>query len=250
MLCCVALRCVTITFVTPDLSSGKTVWSTTPVSWSGQRRPHGLVESVSKSDFETAAAYVVSESTSVHRSLYTSQPSWCSFQGVTCGSVSGSSSYASVISISLDNLILSGTLPSQIGSFGSMTYLPLIGNQISGSIPSSICALTLLAYFSVHVNRLTGSIPASIGSQLQVFDIYINSLTGSIPLSISACTRLTCLFLSVNSLTGSIPASIGSLVAIQRVYFDNNYLTGSIPPSMSAMTGLTVLALSVNRLTG
>ena len=128
VLCCAVLCCVTIVFVTPGLSSGKTVWSTTPATWSGQRRLAGLVDSDSESDFESAAAYVLSESTSVHRSLYTTQPSWCSFQGVTCGSVSGSSSYASVMSIALDSSGLSGTLPSQIGSFGSLTYLSLTSN--------------------------------------------------------------------------------------------------------------------------
>jgi hypothetical protein len=111
--------------MTPGLSSGKTAWSTAPVSWSGQRRLDGQEqeESMSLPESASAAAYVASECMSVHRSLYTSQPSWCSFQGVTCGSVSGTSSYASVISIVLTSLGLSGTLPSQIGSFSSMTYL-------------------------------------------------------------------------------------------------------------------------------
>ena len=160
-------------FVTPGLSSGKTVWSTAPATWSGRRRLDVLVELEPYSESEpvsmfdsasaSAAAYVLSESISVHRSLYTSQPSWCSFQGVTCGSVSGSSSYANLMSIELFNLGLSGTLPSQIGSFGSLTYLSLSINQVNGSIPSSIGAMTSLVYFSVRYCRVTGSIPASIG---------------------------------------------------------------------------------------
>jgi hypothetical protein len=104
-------------------------------------------ESVSLPESASAAAYVASECMSVHRSLYTSQPSWCSFQGVTCGSVSGTSSYASVISIVLTSLGLSGTLPSQIGSFSSMTYLDVKYNKIYGTLPSNMGTMTSLIFY-------------------------------------------------------------------------------------------------------
>ena len=78
--------CITIVIVTPGLSSGKTVWSTTPAAWSGKRRLDGREgsdpDSKSESTFDSAAVYVVFEAMSVHRSLYTTQPSWCSFQEI------------------------------------------------------------------------------------------------------------------------------------------------------------------------
>lgn len=110
----------------------------------------------------SAEAYVRSESMSVHRSLFTTQLGWCSFQGVTCGSVSGTSSYANVIAIDLFNQGLSGSLPSQIGSFGKMLTFGILQNGITGSIPSSISAMTSLAYFTAASNSLTGSIPSNI----------------------------------------------------------------------------------------
>ena len=129
------LCCITISFVTPGLSSGRTVWSTAPGSWSRQTRLHGQERSVSmpdsESELDSAAAYVASKCMSVHRSLYTTQPSWCSYQGVTSWSVSGSSRYASVISISITFLELFGIHPSEIGSFGSLGSLDGRNNGIS-----------------------------------------------------------------------------------------------------------------------
>ena len=151
VLCCAVSYCIIIASVTPGLSTGKTVWSTAPVSWSGQRRLHGQEGSMP-----------IPESTSVHRSLYTSQPSWCSFQGVTCGSVSGSSSYASVLSIVLDRNSLTGSIPASIGALTGLTMLDLAVNSLRGSIPASIGSLVNLQYLLLDHNLLTGTIPLSL----------------------------------------------------------------------------------------
>jgi len=67
--------------------------------------------------------------------------------------------------LSLRGNTLSGTIPSEIG-----TYLPnsvslrLSDNRLIGSIPSEQEQLTDLRVFTLHTNSLTGSIPTEIGS--------------------------------------------------------------------------------------
>ena len=177
-------------------------------------------------------------SDSVHRRLFYSQPPWCFFEGVTCGSVSGSSTYANVMSISLDSFALYGSLPSSIGNFQSLTVFDLPDNKINGSIPSTISGMTALQYLLLSNNTLIGSIPSTISGMtaLQSLDLYSNSLTGSIPSTISALTALKVLALDTNQLAGTIPSTMRTLTALQFINLDNNYLTMGTATTVPAST--------------
>ena len=67
------------------------------------------------SDDMSSAVGTSDEVDTVQRSLSTGLPAWCSYYGVTCGTVSGSATYASVTSIILASLSLVGTISSKIG---------------------------------------------------------------------------------------------------------------------------------------
>ena len=248
------------------LSSGKTVWNAKYTAWYGERRlskstggdmtgdmamdidtydniaiddtPTDADSNTDiDADTDTDGVFRGDMSDSVHRRLFYSQPPWCFFEGVTCGSVSGSSTYANVISISLDSLALYGSLPSSIGNFQSLTVFDLSDNKINGSIPSTISGMTALQTLYLSYNSLTGSIPSTISGMtaLQSLDLTSNSLTGSIPSTISSLTALGSLSLSRNSLIGSIPSTMRTLTALQFINLDNNYLTmgtaTTVPPS-------------------
>ena len=246
------------------LSSGKTVWNAKYTAWYGERRLSKSTggdmtgdmatdidtydniaiddtptdaDSNTDIDADTDGVFRGDMSDSVHRRLFYSQPPWCFFEGVTCGSVSGSSTYANVISISLDSLALYGSLPSSIGNFQSLTVFDLSNNNINGSIPSTISGMTALQSLYLSYNSLTGSIPSTISGMtaLQSLDLTSNSLTGSIPSTISSLTALGSLSLSRNSLIGSIPSTMRTLTALQFINLDNNYLTmgtaTTVPPS-------------------
>ena len=140
------------------LSPGKTVWNAKYTAWYGERRLSkstggdmtgdmamdidtydniAIDDTPTDSDADTdtdSNTYFDADtdgvlrgdmSDSVHRRLFYSQPPWCFFEGVTCGSVSGSSTYANMISISLYSLALYGSLPSSIGNFQSLTVFDL-----------------------------------------------------------------------------------------------------------------------------
>ena len=110
----------------------------------------------------------------VQRSLSTGAPAWCLYRGVTCGAVSGSATYESVIQISLGSLSLVGTIPSSIGSMTSLTSIDLSINSLSGTIPSSIGLLTLLTSLNVMSNRLAGNIPSTFSKLVSLTSLYLN----------------------------------------------------------------------------
>jgi hypothetical protein len=221
--------------------------------------------------------HVADEAQDVHRGLYTTQPSWCSFQGVTCGTVSGTPSYASVISIDLYYMRLAGSLPTSIGNFQSIKSFDVRYNGLSGNIPSSIgqwkksvafigleanaftgtlpreiFLLKDLTGLHVGSNLLRGTIPAAIGGLKALTTLYLgtNSFTGSIPSSLGDLTALKGLYLNANLLGGTIPSSIGALKSIQYIYMDSNTLSGSIPSTISSLENLEDLTLSSNYLSG
>ena len=246
------------------LSAGKTVWNAKYTAWYGERRLSKSTggdmtgdmaadidtydniaiddtptdaDSNTDIDADTDGVFRGDMSDSVHRRLFYSQPPWCFFEGVTCGSLSGSSTYANVISISLYLSALNGSLPSSIGNFQSLTILSLSDNKINGSIPSTISGMTALQTLYLSYNSLTGSIPSTISGMtaLQSLALSSNSLTGSIPSTISSMTALQSLYFSYNGLTGTIPSTISSMTALHFFDLRNNYLTmgtaTTVPPS-------------------
>jgi Leucine-rich repeat (LRR) protein len=101
----------------------------------------------------------------------------------------------------LDDLGLSGNIPSEIGNLESMEFLWLEDNQLTGPIPSEIGNLEHLKYLILHYNQLSGSIPAEMGdlASLEILKLNNNQLTGFIPDSIC---NLTLQFYGWNNLFG------------------------------------------------
>lgn len=257
-------------FSHPIGTGGKVPWASMNTTWFGHRALYNDAEA-------DLMKHVEDEVHNVHRSLYTTQPTWCSFQGVTCGAVSGTPSYASVISIDLYYMRLAGTLPTSIGNFQSLTsfdvrynglkgiipssiglwkrsisFIGLEANAFTGTLPRSVFLLKGLTGLHVGSNLLRGTIPAAIGGLKALTTLYLgtNSFTGTIPSSLGDLTGLKGLYLNANLLGGTIPPSIGSLTSIQYIYMDSNTLSGPIPSTISALEKLEDLTLSSNYLSG
>ena len=101
----------------------------------------------------------------------------------------------------LDDLGLSGNIPSEIGNLESMEFLWLEDNQLTGPIPSGIGNLEHLKYLILQYNQISGPIPSEIGnlSNLEILKLDNNQLTGFIPDSIC---NLTLQFHGWNNLFG------------------------------------------------
>jgi len=147
-----------------------------------------------------------------------------SWSGVTCSS-------GSVEVINLQDLGLSGTIPSVIGDFSQLQSLNLFSNDLIGTIPSQIGKLSQLQFLELFDNNLIGTIPSQIGklSQLEILDPDTNKLNGTIPSQIGMLSQLNALYLYNNNLTGTIPSQIGELSHLNYLTLSNNKLTGEIP---------------------
>jgi len=154
-----------------------------------------------------------------------------------------------VISISLSNNNLHGTIPASLGNISLLSYLDLSGNHLTGNIPYSLGNTNLNTLYLSN-NQLSGVIPGTIGNLAILGDLELNNnnLTGSIPDSLQTLFSLSYLDLSTNQLSGNIPSYLGTLPNLNNLFLYSNALTGSIPASLASSTTINSLNLSSNQL--
>ncbi|MCP4147242.1 MAG: hypothetical protein GY757_05780, partial [bacterium] len=157
-----------------------------------------------------------------------------------------------VIRISLNNNLLTGHLPAELGNLSNLENLNLRSDFLSGSIPPELGNLSNLAELSLYSSQLSGSIPPELGnlSSLAELSLYSSQLSGSIPAELGNLSNLESLTLSSNSLSGSIPPELGNLSNLIYLILSESQLTGSIPPELGNLRNLNCLALSNNQLSG
>lgn len=210
-------------FYCTGLSPSKTVWSTVSTTWSGQRK---VLNVIGGSD---VALEVELEMSAVERNLFTTQPNWCFFQGVTCASGS-----PSIESINLSGLGLIGSLPDSISNYRALTSFDVSHNSLTGTIPKTISTwYYTIVNIKMNNNMFIGSIPSTIGplTKLNLMTLNNNMLTGTIPTQMSLLVSLFTLKLSYNFLTmgtlSTVPVSTFSSFTASSPELDlsNNCLT-------------------------
>ena len=160
----------------------------------------------------------------------------------------------------LEDNLLEGRLPPEIGQLRSLEWLGLFNNSLSGPIPPEIGIMESLRVLDLAQNRFTGPIPTALAEipELWFLGLFFNDLTGPIPAEIGDFRSLRVLDLCYNRLTGSIPPEIGRLKELETLSLcgndqnlaTRNRLTGKIPPEIGNLTNLRRLDLGANRLTG
>ncbi|KAG8369269.1 hypothetical protein BUALT_Bualt15G0133900 [Buddleja alternifolia] len=177
-----------------------------------------------------------------------SNPTPCSWQGITC------SPQQRVISLSIPNTFLNlSSIPSHISSLSSLQLLNLSTTNISGPIPPSFGSLTQLRLLDLSSNSLSGPIPQELGklTSLQFLFLNTNGLSGTIPQQLANLSSLQVLCLQDNLLNGSIPLQLGSLVSLQQLRIGGNpYITGEIPSQLGLLTNLTTFGAAATGLSG
>ncbi|WP_329904618.1 BACON domain-containing protein [Porphyromonas pogonae] len=89
-----------------------------------------------------------------------------------------------VVSITMKDNNLSGTLPSELGLFEYITYMSITNNEnLRGNIPPELGKLTKLVNLFLSNNNLTGSIPEELGNAPSLGYLYVqnNRLSGKVP---------------------------------------------------------------------
>ncbi|KAG0612459.1 hypothetical protein M758_6G029400 [Ceratodon purpureus] len=170
--------------------------------------------------------------------------------------------YDLVTLILTENPHLSGSLPipyyaNRGGYVGwALKSLDLHSNGFNGSLPESFFAyFSYLEDLDLSNNRLDGELPPSLGFNLKLRTLNLsnNTLSGNIPLNISGnWTRLVSADLSSNYFTGNMP-NLSSLGSLHTLNFSRNSFSGHIDPSVlspSTNQSLAILDLSNNSFTG
>ncbi|CAL5079203.1 unnamed protein product [Urochloa decumbens] len=142
-----------------------------------------------------------------------------------------------------------GSIPAEIGSMPSLSYLVLFNNSITGTIPPSLGNLSQLTDLSLSLNYLEGSIPEEIGNNphLSFLQLSINNLSATICMVIDA---------GLNSLTGVVPSELGRfqnfiVLRIEKNIFEaNNEEEWEFIASLTNCSNLQMLELGWNKFAG
>eukprot|EP01012_Entosiphon_sulcatum_P021976 TRINITY_DN26857_c0_g2_i2.p1 TRINITY_DN26857_c0_g2~~TRINITY_DN26857_c0_g2_i2.p1 ORF type:complete len:819 (+),score=156.86 TRINITY_DN26857_c0_g2_i2:56-2512(+) len=159
----------------------------------------------------------------------TGDPCWDNWLGVTC-------IQDNVVTLSLPNNQLNGTLPCLLGCLHYLRELYLMNNNISGLIPSKVGELSCLYIFGLGYNKLSWTIPPEMGNMasMRFLQLHDNQLIGSVPSTLGNLPNLQELLLQNNKLSGTLPASLwtSSTLTLNYMWLYNNNLR-DVPPSWS-----------------
>jgi len=194
----------------------------------------------------------------------------CTWFGVGCNEQDD------VISISLQNNKLSGSIPKEMTLLNQLAKIDTPVNTITGTLPTELGRLKYLVTLDVHKNEIGGSIPVEIGScpmlkklqlrrnalvttipneiwkltNLEILDLSLNqAVKGTLQSEIGSCTSLKQIHILIGQLSGMIPSEIGQLSNLQMLDFSNNRLAGSLPSTLANLSQLLVLLLYRNKMT-
>ena len=206
---------------------------------------------------------------------WSTNTSFCSWTGVSC-----SGRRQRVISLSIENLPLYGTISPYVANLSFLSYLNLTNNSLAGPIPDSLAQMPRLRSLTLNQNQLSGSIPPAIFNmsllaalflednnlsgalpsngtlihamlpRIQNLSLSSNRLNGNIPSGVSQCYHLRVLSLYYNQFSGNIPSELGNLKRLRILYLQQNNLTGTIPSSWGNLTNLLELDVSNNIIHG
>lgn len=171
----------------------------------------------------------------------------CSWYGVTCNTAN-----TSVISLSLNDNGLKGTLPAALSKLPGLQTLDLEGNSLSGALPKELGRLASLRTLRLGLNLFSGAVPKELGSlaRLEILSLPFNKLSGGLPPELGRLASLRLLDLSQNTITGAIPPQLGDLRSLMFLDLSANRLTGVIPVELGRLTSLMALFLGPNQLSG
>lgn len=158
-----------------------------------------------------------------------------------------------VTAIQLNNLEMSGTLPTELAQLEYLSQLILRNNKIQGTIPANLAYATKLCVLDLSHNELTGSIPALLSAKTKsMYQVHLNKnyLSGYLPRNMRAWKKLWLLDLSQNNISGTIPRQIQNLEDLAILSLGDNMFTGTIPSALFNLFSLQLLDLGTNMFEG
>ena len=154
--------------------------------------------------------------------------------------------------IAFDRSQFSGEIPQSIGNLTYLNALRLNSNYFYGEIPKSIGNLKHLTDLRLFINYLSGEVPQNLGnvSSFEVLHLAQNFFTGHLPPQVCKGGKLLNFSTAHNSFSGPIPSSLKNCASLFRVLMQNNSLTGSLDRDFGIYPNLNYIDLSFNKLEG
>ncbi|XP_074355241.1 uncharacterized protein LOC141693951 [Apium graveolens] len=128
------------------------------------------------------------------------------FNNYLNGVISGIGLSSQCFALYLDQNLLTGPLPSNIGSFKHLTTLRLSNNKLIGDIPTSLGDCVMLEELLMDGNLFNGKIPNSFKhlKNLAFLDLSNNTMSGNIPNFLGELVQIQFLNLSYNKFEGEV----------------------------------------------
>ncbi|KAL0548543.1 hypothetical protein IC582_012997 [Cucumis melo] len=154
--------------------------------------------------------------------------------------------------IALDRSQFSGPIPQSVGNLSNLNVLRLNDNHFSGEIPQSIANLKNLTDLRLFINELSGEVPQNLGnmSSLVVLHLAENNFVGTLPPNICKGGKLVNFSAAFNSFSGPIPISFKNCSSLYRVLIQSNNITGSLDQDFGVYPDLNYIDLSNNQFGG
>ena len=155
------------------------------------------------------------------------------------------SSWTQMVTFSVNENMLSGTIPSSVGIWSKARIFWIADNLINGTLPDTIGEWKALESFDVRFSWLWRVCRDAFNSAHRwvFFQASRNFFTGTLPPSIGQWTDLAEFYIiGCQSLTGSIPQGTAQWQNLQVAYFNDTALVGSIPDELCGVVNLTDLS--------
>ncbi|PQL89630.1 dockerin type I domain-containing protein [Apibacter sp. wkB309] len=111
---------------------------------------------------------------------------------------------------------------------GHIISISLPNNLLMGTIPEEISGLKYLEVLNLNSNEIEGELPISLGNlkKLKILNVLSNKISGNIPASLSESKELKKMILSNNNFSGNIPSIVlNELKEINELDLSNNSFT-------------------------